>query len=71
MDVIWHRLAMNFTRLPDTNDSIGTRVASKIRRKRPRGCALGRNFVETAIGIGLAQLPSWSSGGWFQQESSI
>jgi hypothetical protein len=54
MDVIWHRLAMNFTRLPDTKDSIGTRVASKIPRKRPRGCALGRNFVETAMGIARA-----------------
>jgi hypothetical protein len=53
MDVIWHRLEMNFTRPPDTKDSIGIRVASKIRVNSPRGCALGGNFVETAMGMQL------------------
>jgi hypothetical protein len=71
MDDIWHRLEMNFTRPPDTKDSIGTRVASKIRVNSLRGCALGWNFVETAIGIAIARLPSWRSGGWFHQDSSI
>jgi hypothetical protein len=56
MDDIWHRLEMNFTRPPDTKDSIGTRVASKIRWNSLRGCALGGNFVETAIGIAIAWL---------------
>jgi hypothetical protein len=48
---------MNFTRPPDTKDSIGMRVASKIRVNSLRGCALGWNFVETAIGIAIAGLP--------------
>jgi len=34
MDVIRHRLEMNFTRPPDTNDSTGTPVAGKMRRTR-------------------------------------
>jgi hypothetical protein len=70
MDVIWHRLVMNFTRPPDPKDR-GMRVAGYIRWKRRRGCALGRNFVETAIGIALAWLPPGSSDGWFQQDYSI
>jgi hypothetical protein len=32
-------------------DTIGRAMASKIRGQGPRGCALGRNYVETTMNV--------------------
>src|ERR1035437_831605 len=78
MDVIWHRSwavllgnslgQVGLTRLHHRKDSIGTRVASKLRRvslrrvSGPRGRALGRNYVETTIGTGTRWPPPGPGG---------
>src|ERR1700722_1077410 len=74
MDVIGHRSrAGRLYALASQQNSIGTRVASKVtNRLVPWPAALGRNYVETTIGIGAEKVSApGAADDWFRPDFSI
>src|SRR5882672_8227779 len=75
IDVIWHRLGGRPYAPARPEDDIGRyyrpRRGKQDTRQEPRGCALGRNYVETTMNVNAGNARRWRRGDWFGLSSWI